>query len=629
MMMITVTVFILFRLLAVISLLSTIAGVIYYVKPTKPCVHDSSCPSNETCHTMDHYASKSSQYFSPDHINVTLYFMCGVHNCTQQMNISDLQTFAIIGTAGREYVMINMPIPREGSYPYFYLLTNISTATMKNIAIIHISVHFNGIKPDHEFNVINANVYGYINFASNDISAIYITGASALFKNCTFQQNSFLRPQASRVIIHDCIFHSYNHLMETPIAGQHNTLNLSGSVYIFNNSIGSPTHRYAICCGAIFIKRSVLNINDGAYVHFINNTADCGGAICLSRAAMNVANNANVYFFENKIRKLRHVEHYTYKFGGAAVLLVYNSYIKTGASTKLHFYRNFAGYFGGAILMHYQSEIWLNSNTLVNFTSNVAAGTGGAITVMHSSIHIASHTVVHFQNNKAVIYFGGGAVYLIDQSILNITANASVYFYNNTAINKEGGALSVYSSYLFIQNSTVFIENNSASKYAGGGIFMSDSNLKISKSSKVFFSANLALLQGGAIYLSSGDNISIDSFSKLIITNNSANQGGALYLTASATMHVGNDSAVKLAYNTALDRGGAVYANVQLNLPCFLALTSFSSTIIFERNVAKGEVGMDVYGASIRSSACAAHSRKIHTLSYCGNKANKLHTWRS
>ena len=80
------------RLLVVSSHILTLTaaqGVVYYVKPTEPCAHNSSsCPSNETCHTMDHYASNSSHYFSPDHINVTLYFMCGVHNCTQNLDIT-------------------------------------------------------------------------------------------------------------------------------------------------------------------------------------------------------------------------------------------------------------------------------------------------------------------------------------------------------------------------------------------------------------------------------------------------------------------------------------------------------------------------------------------------------------
>ena len=103
------------QLLVVLDLVSLTISMVYYVKPTEPCAHNSSCPSNETCHTMDHYASNSSHYFSPDHINITLYFMCGVHNCSQHLGIVNLQTFSMTGTAGRQYVTISMPIPGEST----------------------------------------------------------------------------------------------------------------------------------------------------------------------------------------------------------------------------------------------------------------------------------------------------------------------------------------------------------------------------------------------------------------------------------------------------------------------------------------------------------------------------------
>ena len=127
------------HLLAVLNLLLTAAGVVYYVKPTEPCAHNSNCPSNETCHTMGHYASESSHYFSPDHINVTLYFMCGIHNYTKRINISDLHAFAMIGMAGRQHVIINMPVPTEAvvitqhnmDKQQFYTFTNVINVTRR------------------------------------------------------------------------------------------------------------------------------------------------------------------------------------------------------------------------------------------------------------------------------------------------------------------------------------------------------------------------------------------------------------------------------------------------------------------------------------------------------------------
>ena len=136
--------------------------------------------------------------------------------------------------------------------------------------------------------------------------------------------------------------------------------------------------------------------------------------------------------------------------------------------------------------------------------------------------------------------------------------------------------------------------------------------------SEVSFKDNCAF-QGGAIYKSSMGNISISSYSRMRFINNSASQGGALYLPASATVNVGNDSVVIFTDNSASDRGGAVYANVQLDLPCFLILSSFSSAVVFQGNVAKKGIGVDVYGASIKSSKCDVFSKQINTISYCGN----------
>ena len=156
---------------------------------------------------------------------------------------------------------------------------------------------------------------------------------------------------------------------------------------------------------------------------------------------------------------------------------------------------------------------------------------------------------------------------------------------------------------------------------------MYSGNINISDHSVVDFTDNLAHLQGGAIYKSFVGYLSIDSHSLLTFSNNSASQGGALYLPASATVSVGNESVVLFANNSALDRGGAVYANVQFDLPCFLVLVSYSSAVVFQGNIAKNGIGMTIYGASIRSSACADHSKLIKTLPYCGNKANiSFHT---
>ena len=76
-----------------ISVLQAMAvGEVYYVLPTESshsvsCPGINSCPPGQTCHTMDNYARNSIATFSHQtcKVNATLYFMCGLHNCTKQL----------------------------------------------------------------------------------------------------------------------------------------------------------------------------------------------------------------------------------------------------------------------------------------------------------------------------------------------------------------------------------------------------------------------------------------------------------------------------------------------------------------------------------------------------------------
>ena len=595
--------------MGVLSLWSTTAGVIYYVEPTEPCAHNSSCPSNEISHTIDHYASNSSHYFSPDHINITLYFMCGLHNSTKNLDISDLNLFAMIGTAERQYVTINMPIPTETTFiaqdtgrqlhHHFYTFTNVCDVIIKNVSINYISVNFEG----KNFSATNAIFYGFANLTSSYISVINVTGSSALFENCTFQENSFLRYQSNaQITIHDSIFHSYNHVVHSPIFGLNSTLNISGVVFFIKNTVGSQKSGYPACGAVIYLAystewdldtyhmpRSILNINSEASVHFINNTADCGGALYLRNTAINIGNKANLNFCGNTARNKRQLQlPYFYFIGGAAVLT--NSSLNTGANVKLLFYNNFASHGGGAVFVGVGSKITLSSNTVAIFASNIVVESGGAIELYRSKI--------------------------------NINGDSVVYIYNNTAMEGDGGALHAYFGQLFLKKSVLFIRNNSALNHVGGGISMYNGKLVVSEYSKVIFSDNQAHLQGGAIYESFTAYISIYSYSVIRFINNSASQGGALYLPASARVEIGQKTILLFANNSVSDRGGAVYANVQYDLPCFLVLLNYSGAVIFKQNAAKSGIGMDIYGASIKSSECSASPLVMNTLSYCSQKAN-------
>ena len=313
------------QLLVVLDLVSLTISMVYYVKPTEPCAHNSSCPSNETCHTMDHYASNSSHYFSLDHINVTLYFMCGVHNCSryQYVTVHDLQVFAMEGLAGRKNVVINISIPTKipqdpisvSKCAYFF--TNVSKVRIENATVNFISLCFRG--QNCLLVTKSADYFGHIGTMSAMVSFINISHHSqAILEDCTFQQNTFLRLQSSAVLtIRDTMFHSFHHAVRSVVALDNSTVKLTGNVTFINNEVGNEQY-YNICGAAVVLNSgynfytqapiSIFNITSHARVLFINNRASsCGGAIYLKSTVMNIDVNATVTLKGNAV--MGHYDH--------------------------------------------------------------------------------------------------------------------------------------------------------------------------------------------------------------------------------------------------------------------------------------------------------------------------------
>ena len=438
----------LIRLLAVLNLPTT-AGVVYYVKPTEPCAHNSSCPSNETCHTMDHYASNSSYYFSPDLINVTLYFMCGVHNCTQHMDISDLERFIMISTLGRNHVTIYMPIPiqvpndPQNSGNRTYRFANVSILRIENVTVFFISLNFIG-KQNCQFEVEHVNFYGYIGSMSAMVSVINVTNSQAMLKDSIFQHNCFIRIQSSTVLqISDCTFSLYNHAVRSAIVIENSTIKLTGSVSFINNTVGN-NHYSSVCGGAISFNighlfcenfpTSIFSIIE-ARVNFYNNTAmNCGGAIYLKCTLMTVYNKVNMTFASNTIS-------------------------------------NFHKYIGGGA-MHLEQSNFIVKNAILQFVNNSAkrAAHGGAISQLQSSIIINDYGTIIFINNTSLTR--GGAIFHSAGNSISVDRYSSLLFYNNSA--GQGGALYMQLSGNIRVGSDSYIEfsSNTATKYAGPFMLM-------------------------------------------------------------------------------------------------------------------------------------------------------------
>ena len=468
------------HLLLVLSLqhLPTTAGVVYYVKPTEPCAHNSSCPSNETCHTMDYYASNGSHYFSPDNINITLYFMCGVHNCTKHVDVRNLRLFAMIGTAGRQHVTINMPIPTEvppdpkniGNRTYIF--TDVSKVRIENATIYFISLSFEG--KNCLFGVKHVDFHGYIGSMSPMVSVINVTGSETSLKDCTFQNNCFVRLQSHAMLtVSDCTFCSYKHAVHSAVALDNSTIKLSGIVSFVNNTVGNDQY-YSVCGGAISLNSgyniykpvpdSVFIISAGAHVRFINNTAiRCGGALYFRSTIMIVNMDVNMTLTGNNVATGYNV------LGTGGAMYIEQSQVTVNRALLL-FVNSFA-YQGGAMFLSNSSIIIYEYNK-VRLVNNTALTGGGAI-CLYSASHISvdEHSTLVFRNNSAR---RGGALYFIQSGSLRVGSDSYIKFSYNFAKNYGGAIYSddqrcpfIFSSY----SSTVVFEENSANEGVGMHIY--------------------------------------------------------------------------------------------------------------------------------------------------------------
>ena len=522
-------------------------GTVYHVKPVKhliSCPGNSSCPPGQLCHTMDYLAEHSSEFFSPDHVNVTLIFMCGVHNYTKDLFVYDLHSFVMKGAAeSRENVIIDHQFAiMEGGKPKCTLIrffkvgfVNITTLTMRCPTI--------RLK-ESSITVKSSNIYGYP--AINEIiSLISIEGrgTQALLDNCAFKENCFVGSNfGGEIIVSNSTFQSYRHQLLSIISALSSVVTLTGNVNFTDSISGIP---FSIITDldtvgtAVYLEttypelKSSLNITTGAIVYFVNLTNSAAGAAVYGVGAMNQ--------------------------------------MHIGAKAKVVFMNNSAG-FGGAVYM-VDGMMAIGTESCVIFTYNHASKNGGALMLANATLIVDREANLTFSHNSADE--DGGALTLTN-STAHVNTN-NVKFYDNRGL--FGGAM--HSAY-----STTIINTNSSMKFV----------------------VNSAKVRGGAICIQGNVHpaIIVDNYSKLFFFNNSAFRGGALYNTMSSLLMitVGYQSSIQFINNTAFDVGGAVYS--ELSQPCIFMITDYSAKISFTGNYAQRGVGHHMYGVSVRDKSCSA-----------------------
>ena len=249
----------------------------YYVEPTEPygsllCPKNDSCPPGQQCHKMDYYAKNSGVFFSPNKQRITLYFMCGVHNCTESLSVHNLSSLSIVGTSSVE-VIINMPKSFSGSMhtaEKFYTILDICNMKLENITINYVSIAFGG-------NGCLLAIKNSIMMASFGL-ALNITklNASVSLVNCTLHNVSLQFITDGVLSLQDCFVEGYSSKLYSTIGAKNSTIILSGIVKFIGNKPSGST----ISGGVLNLLNSVVYIPAGANISFINNSASVyGGSV--------------------------------------------------------------------------------------------------------------------------------------------------------------------------------------------------------------------------------------------------------------------------------------------------------------------------------------------------------------
>ena len=494
-------------------------GTVYHVKPVKhliSCPGNSSCPPGQFCYTMDYLAEHSCEFFSPDHVNVTLIFMCGVHNYTKDLVVQNLHSFVMKGaTESRENVIIDHQFSIQVGETRCTLIqffnvsfVNIITLTMR-CPVIELN--------ESHITVKSSNLYGY-SVINKSLSFINITGrgSQALLDNCTFKENCFIDSTFSDgVIVNNSTFHSYRHRIITALSS---VVILAGNVNFTNSTLGISSSSGT----AVYLEttqpeiKSSLNITTGTNVCFVNLTCSGdGGAVYGHNAMMHIGAKARVVFMYNTAAIASH--------GGAVAM--FDGMITAGTESYAIFIYNHATA-GGAI--------WLNNSTLIvdseanlNFSHNSASLRGGALELVNSTVHMNTGGI-KFYDNKASY---GGAMFSFYGTMI-INANKSINFIMNSA-KMQGGAIHIEAgvgpSIVVGNYSKLLLFNNSA--FQGGALSSTMPSLlmtTVGYQSSIQFINNTAIDVGGAVYSRSSQPcifMITDYSAKISFTRNYAQRG--------------------------------------------------------------------------------------------------------
>lgn len=255
-------------------------SVVYHVSPTKQldsCPRNSTCQPDQHCHKLDYFAQNSKKLFSQNDTNITLIFMCGVHNHTKRLTVQNVNTFVMKGAEkSNDNVIINHKINAKlgitkqncAAIQFF----NVSYVNISILTMICPSITVNQSQIAIKSSKLNGNMD-----TKESLSYISIKGrySKVLVDDCIFKENCFIMSDSGvRITVSNSIFQSYNHRNISIITAFSSVVKITGNVnFTDSTKVINPYEYSTACCGtAILLKtinsqlRSSLNITSGATV---------------------------------------------------------------------------------------------------------------------------------------------------------------------------------------------------------------------------------------------------------------------------------------------------------------------------------------------------------------------------
>ena len=570
----------------------------YVVKPTP----DTPCPS-EPCLTLSEYAQDAGPLFTS---NTTMVFLPGDHRLYNDMGITNITTFTMVGDSAT----LTSNIVCTG--PAAFIFQNIS----------YLKIH-----------ALELSYCGSATLAAVQLIAIpKFELSNSAFLN---SRNTSLMATGSDLTITETIFHGssstglwlwgctagflesnvFSNNLRSGVRSYWSIITFNGTVSFVNNSgeygggmlaeqsivhsseIISFTHnRVSYYGGGMYLNNSVVSCDGG--IILVLNSAETGGGICaLGGSSLMLRGSITFTYNSATIGGGIGIEGSSLSCKGLITFASNSAELGGGISTMLTCYCNVCKFINnsatewcGGVYTHNGNDLILSGNTTfvsnlalhgggvfsqwsslsfygyTTFVGNYAESHGGGLAIKGSTTNFEGTNV--FADNSAM--YGGG---VHAESSSGLTVKGTTIIARNSAY--DGAGINTINSSLNFCKEMITFENNSAKRAFNSTVWWEGISTFINNSAEYAgggsFVKNLAESAGGGL-MAYHSTIVCGENSTLILRKNSANRGGGIFVLESYMMLSGT---VVFTSNSATRAGaGICLENSILNVKVYISFTS-------------------------------------------------------